>query len=198
MTPALANLIRATALLSQVPASGVLRDGVREALAVVDAETARGLNAPRSPAHVDTVVAEVRADLLARSAAGIAKYGVTLDRKDLGHAQWLQHGYEEALDLACYLKRAMRDLPAAAPVEPPHASAPFLRPLTPEPAEAVLGRAGEALAEPRSPTWLAGVAPGRAWEACARDPVGGGVGVGWPATACACAVQSWGEASLRR
>jgi hypothetical protein len=34
--------------------------------------------------EVDHVVAAVRADLLRRSEIGIAKYGVTLDRTDLG------------------------------------------------------------------------------------------------------------------
>ena len=58
---------------------------------------------------IDTVVEEVRDDLLRRSQTGISKYGVTLDRTDLSHREWLQHAYEEALDHALYLKRAMRD-----------------------------------------------------------------------------------------
>lgn len=50
------------------------------------------------------VVAEVRKDLLRRSEVGIEKYGTTLKRKDLSELEWLQHAYEEALDLANYLK----------------------------------------------------------------------------------------------
>jgi hypothetical protein len=32
-------------------------------------------------------------------------YGTTLDRQDLTRSEWLQHAYEEALDLALYLKK---------------------------------------------------------------------------------------------
>lgn len=48
-------------------------------------------------------------DLLrARDAAGRAKYGVTLDRDDLSHADWLQHMAEEMLDGAGYALAAKR------------------------------------------------------------------------------------------
>ena len=59
---------------------------------------------------IDHVVAAVRADLLRRSEIGIAKYGVTLDRTDLGLRDWLQHAYEETLDQANYLKRAIMEI----------------------------------------------------------------------------------------
>ncbi|MFL5001402.1 MAG: hypothetical protein ACJ8FU_08305 [Xanthobacteraceae bacterium] len=58
----------------------------------------------------DAVVEAVRADLLIRSQVGIAKYGVTLDRTDLSLRDWLQHAYEEHLDAANYLKRAIIEL----------------------------------------------------------------------------------------
>lgn len=61
----------------------------------------------------DNVVAAVRADLLRRSELGIAKYGVTLDRTDLNLRDWLQHAYEETLDQANYLKRAIIELDQA-------------------------------------------------------------------------------------
>lgn len=61
----------------------------------------------------DPIVAQVCADLHRRSAVGLAKYGVTLARTDLTHRQWLQHAYEEALDTALYLRRAMQDLDEA-------------------------------------------------------------------------------------
>lgn len=60
----------------------------------------------------DSVVAAVRADLLSRSELGIAKYGVTLDRTDLNLRDWLQHAYEETLDQANYLKRAIMEIDA--------------------------------------------------------------------------------------
>ena len=47
----------------------------------------------------------VAVDVLRRADLGLAKYGVTLGRDDLTRAQWLQHAYEEALDMAAYLKR---------------------------------------------------------------------------------------------
>jgi hypothetical protein len=63
-----------------------------------------------TPIPPDDPVALVMADLVSRRAAGLRKYGTTLARTDLDHRAWLQHAYEEALDLACYLKRAMQDL----------------------------------------------------------------------------------------
>lgn len=55
----------------------------------------------------DSVVEEVREDLLRRSRVGIKKYGVTLEREDLELSDWLQHAYEECLDQANYLKKAI-------------------------------------------------------------------------------------------
>lgn len=57
----------------------------------------------------DSVVEEVRKDLQIRSAKGVRKYRTTLDRTDISHKGWLQHAYEECLDMALYLKRAMKD-----------------------------------------------------------------------------------------
>lgn len=59
---------------------------------------------------IDSVVEAVRDDLLRRSKIGIEKYGVTLDRSDLNLRDWLQHAYEETLDQANYLKRAIFEL----------------------------------------------------------------------------------------
>ena len=61
---------------------------------------------------IDSVVEAVRADLLRRSQLGIKKYGVTLDREDLSLRDWLQHAYEETLDQANYLKRAILEIEA--------------------------------------------------------------------------------------
>jgi hypothetical protein len=48
---------------------------------------------------------EVIKDLNEREARGLETYGTTMDRTDLTEKQWLQHAYEEALDLALYLKK---------------------------------------------------------------------------------------------
>ena len=47
-------------------------------------------------------------DILFREEKGRAEYGTTMDRKDLTEEQWLQHAYEEALDLAIYLKKIIK------------------------------------------------------------------------------------------
>tara|TARA_R110002020_G_scaffold448924_1_gene661873 strand:+ start:745 stop:942 length:198 start_codon:yes stop_codon:yes gene_type:complete len=59
---------------------------------------------------IDKIVEDVRKDLLDRSELGIKKYGVTLDRNDLDLKDWLQHAYEECLDQANYLKRAIKEI----------------------------------------------------------------------------------------
>lgn len=59
---------------------------------------------------MDKIVEAVRYDLRERSERGIKKYGVTLDRQDLNLKDWLQHAYEETLDKALYLKRAIDEL----------------------------------------------------------------------------------------
>lgn len=59
---------------------------------------------------VDKVVEAVRRDLLNRSETGIKKYGTSLEREDLNLRDWLQHAYEECLDQANYLKRAIIEI----------------------------------------------------------------------------------------
>ncbi len=71
----------------------------------------------RHPDHVaDTskmipsgIEALVCADIAKRQQVGIAKYGTTVAENPLTHAEWLQHAYEECLDMAVYLKRAMAE-----------------------------------------------------------------------------------------
>lgn len=70
--------------------------------------TSSSIKAQETPQ--DSVVEAVRADLLRRSQFGIAKYGMTLDRTDLGLREWLQHAYEECLDQANYLKRSTMEI----------------------------------------------------------------------------------------
>ena len=40
-----------------------------------------------------------------RAELGLAKYGTTMERRDLGWREWLMHARDEALDLAVYLQR---------------------------------------------------------------------------------------------
>lgn len=58
------------------------------------------------------IEAAVCADIARRQALGIAKYGTTVADNPLELRQWLQHAYEEVLDQAVYLKRAMAEMDA--------------------------------------------------------------------------------------
>ena len=49
----------------------------------------------------------VALDLEQRQRLGIKKYGVTVEDNPLTQQEWLQHAYEETLDLAVYLKRLL-------------------------------------------------------------------------------------------
>lgn len=44
-------------------------------------------------------------DMRQREAKGKAEYGTSMDRKDLNERDWMEYAYEEALDLALYLKK---------------------------------------------------------------------------------------------
>lgn len=56
------------------------------------------------------IEAEVCADITERQLMGVNKYGTTVAENPLELRQWLQHAYEEALDQAIYLKRAIDEL----------------------------------------------------------------------------------------
>lgn len=51
----------------------------------------------------------VSARIQGRAAAGLSKYGVTMERGDLSRLDWLIHAQEEAMDLAVYLERLIQD-----------------------------------------------------------------------------------------
>lgn len=54
--------------------------------------------------------ARVCADIARRQQVGIKKYGVTVADNPLNLLQWLNHAYEETLDQAVYLKRAIEQI----------------------------------------------------------------------------------------
>jgi hypothetical protein len=72
-----------------------------------------------SPSGIEAVVCR---DIAERQQKGIAKYGVTVAENPLELREWLQHAYEETLDKAIYLKRAIAEMEnvdvMAAPPEP--------------------------------------------------------------------------------
>lgn len=66
---------------------------------------------PQPVPHVPVgTEAEVCADIAHRQKLGIAKYGTTVAQNPLPLEAWLQHAYEEALDEAIYLKRAIEEI----------------------------------------------------------------------------------------
>jgi hypothetical protein len=56
------------------------------------------------------IEAQVCKDIADRQRIGLQKYGVSVEDNPLSLEQWLQHAYEETLDQAIYLKRAMAAL----------------------------------------------------------------------------------------
>ena len=56
---------------------------------------------------------QVMTDIARRQKMGIAKYGMTVADNPLCLHQWLQHAYEECLDMAVYLRRAMVEIDIA-------------------------------------------------------------------------------------
>jgi hypothetical protein len=49
-------------------------------------------------------------DIIQRQLVGLKKYGTTVEDNPLSLREWLQHAYEECLDQAVYLRRAMEEL----------------------------------------------------------------------------------------
>lgn len=66
---------------------------------------------PTGTPHIATgTELHVCQDIAARQQKGIAKYGTTVESNGLPLRAWLDHAYEEALDSAVYLRRAMEDM----------------------------------------------------------------------------------------
>ena len=56
-----------------------------------------------NPTGIERLVCE---DIARRQQLGIKKYGTTVEANPLVLSEWIQHAFEETLDLAVYLKRA--------------------------------------------------------------------------------------------
>lgn len=65
------------------------------------------MSTPTNPSGVEAAVCE---DIAKRQQLGIGKYGGTVADNPAGLREWLQHAYEECLDQAVYLKRAMVEI----------------------------------------------------------------------------------------
>jgi hypothetical protein len=58
----------------------------------------------------DPIVVDVIERIKTRADKGMEKYGVPMTRPDVTTVEWLRHAQEEAMDLAIYLERCIRDL----------------------------------------------------------------------------------------
>lgn len=64
-----------------------------------------------NPTGIELKVCE---DIARRQQVGINKYGTTVADNPLALREWLQHAYEETLDKAVYLRRAIAEIDAKA------------------------------------------------------------------------------------
>jgi hypothetical protein len=62
---------------------------------------------PGAPSGIEAAVCR---DITDRQQKGITKYGLTVAENPLSLKEWLQHAYEETLDKAIYLKRAITEM----------------------------------------------------------------------------------------
>lgn len=65
---------------------------------------------PKPPSSPHGIELEVCNDIADRQVMGLAKYSMSVSDNPLDLKAWLQHAYEEALDQAIYLKRAIREI----------------------------------------------------------------------------------------
>jgi hypothetical protein len=64
----------------------------------------------KSKQSTDKIVESVINQFKQRSEIGIAKYGTTLERKDLSTLEWIEHAKQEAMDFILYLERLKQEL----------------------------------------------------------------------------------------
>jgi hypothetical protein len=60
--------------------------------------------------QTDQIVESVINQFKQRSEIGIAKYGTTLERKDLSTLEWIEHAKQEAMDFILYLERLKQEM----------------------------------------------------------------------------------------
>jgi hypothetical protein len=65
---------------------------------------------PQDGASLPDTESLVCGEIRERQAKGIAKYGTTVSGNPLSRREWVQHAYEECLDMAIYLRRLMQEM----------------------------------------------------------------------------------------
>jgi hypothetical protein len=58
----------------------------------------------------DSIVDSILNKFVDRAEMGFTKYNNTLDRKDLGKVEWINHAQEELMDGILYLERLKQEL----------------------------------------------------------------------------------------
>lgn len=86
----------------------------RREINLIDPDTGHTMVVP-GPLHFPKPAAtgteaEVCKDIAERQQGGITKYNTTVRDNPLSLRQWLEHAYQECLDQAIYLKRAMEEM----------------------------------------------------------------------------------------
>ena len=77
--------------------------------------------APEAAPVATGTESRVCADIAMRQQLGLKKYGTTIENNPLTLREWLQHAYEECLDQANYLKRAIEELDKGTKAKGPRA-----------------------------------------------------------------------------
>lgn len=83
----------------------------------MDAPCCINMKRLESKPKYDSVVTSVIDAFKRRADFGKQKYGSTLDRKDLGVLEWVQHAQEELMDAILYLEKLKSMLPAPGSTE---------------------------------------------------------------------------------
>lgn len=91
----------------QLPGQTVRRVPLEEGLRLWKAAGPCSCKGRKSPTGTE---AKVCADIARRQQLGVSKYGTTVADNPLTLKRWLQHAYEECLDQAVYLKRAIEQI----------------------------------------------------------------------------------------
>lgn len=81
---------------------GIERDGDAMGYVLVECKYE-----PPQPTGTEAAVCQ---DIAQRQRLGMSKYGTTVSDNPLSQRRWLQHAYEECLDQAIYLKRAILEM----------------------------------------------------------------------------------------
>ncbi len=90
-------------------ADEILRDAIVNEALNNKADNARELGLDYEPT-VSGTESRVCADIAKRQQLGLAKYGTSVQDNPLSLREWLQHAYEETLDKAVYLRRAIEEI----------------------------------------------------------------------------------------